>query len=85
MKMTYIDVDELIVRIGEGCMGNKRPAGMSARDAVESIRSLNADALAGFEAAAFKAAEYIAECCNAVNPGSIEVKRFVVRDTKSVH
>lgn len=84
MKMTYIDVDELIVRIGEGCMGNKRPAGMSAREAVESIRSLNVDALAGFEAAAFKAAEYIAECCNAVNPGSVEIKRVILPDSGSV-
>lgn len=80
-KMTYIDCDELTVRIAEGCMGNTRPAGMSARDAVEDIRRLNADALEGFKSAAFKAAEYIAECCNAANPGSVEVKRVIVETT----
>ena len=79
--MTYIDVDELIVRIGEGCMGNRRPAGMSAREAVESIRSMSPESLAGFERAALRAAEYIAECCNAINPGSMEVKRVAVGST----
>jgi hypothetical protein len=81
MKITYIDCDELTVRIAEGCIWNTRPVGMSARDVVESIRGLNADALAGFQGAAFKAAEYIAECCNAVNPGSVEVKRVIVEST----
>ena len=78
MPMTYIDTEELAVRIGEACMGNRRPAGMSTADAMKSLREMSAESAAGFERAALAAAEYIAECCNAVTPGSVEVTRVVV-------
>lgn len=78
MDMTYIDCDELTVRIAEACMGNKRPAGFSAQRSIEDIRRLNAEALDGFRRASLAAAEYIAECCNAVHPGSVEIKHVSV-------
>lgn len=81
--MTYIDCDELAVRIGEACMGNRRPARFTARQAFEDIKRLNPDAANGFMAAARSAAEYIAECCNANHPGSVEVKSVVVESTRT--
>lgn len=76
--MTYIDTQELAVRIGEACMGNRRPAGMNADDAIKDIRRISPEGAAGLERAALAAAEYIAECCNANRPGSVEVKRVLV-------
>lgn len=78
--MTYIDTTELAVRIGEACMSNERPRGMTAIQAMESIRSLSAESALGFERAALAAAEYIAECVNAANPGQVEIKRVMVND-----
>lgn len=78
MKMTYIDTEELAVRIGEACMGNKRPAGMSAVDAIRSLRAMSAESAGGFMRAAIAAANFIAECCNAENPGSVEVKKIII-------
>lgn len=78
--MTYIDCDELAVRIGEACMGNRRPHGFTASEALRSIERLNPDAAYSFMRAARSAAEYIAGCCNADNPGSVEVKSVLVGD-----
>lgn len=76
--MTNIDVAELTVRIAESCMGNRRPEGMSAADALSQLRKLDPETVRGFERAALAAANYIAECCNAENPGSVEVKAVFV-------
>lgn len=71
--MTYIDVNELTVRIAEACMGNKRPARMTAKEALKDIERLNPDAAVGFTNAALAAVTFIAESCNANHPGSVEV------------
>lgn len=75
---SYINCDELAVRIGEACMGNKRPNGMTAREAFDDLRRFEPNVAAGFMRAARAAAEYVAECCNAVNPGSVEVKTVTI-------
>jgi hypothetical protein len=72
----YVEEKELTVRIAEACMGNRRPEGMGASEALDSLYSMDADAAAGFTRAALAAAEYIAECVNAIYPGSVEIKRF---------
>lgn len=76
--MTFIDTEEMAVRIAESCMSNKRPAGMSAREAMDQLRQLDPETAASFERAALAAAEYIAECVNENNPGQIEVVRVPV-------
>lgn len=81
---TIIDTEELAVRIGEACMGNKRPKGWVAQQAMADIRRMSPDAAAGFERAALAAAKYIAECCNQVNPGSVEVAEVVVNRSSEV-
>ncbi len=78
--MTYIDTVELAVRIGEACMSNQRPNGMTVAQAMESIREMSPESADGFERAALAAAEYIAECVNAVNPGQVELKRILAND-----
>lgn len=71
--MTYIDCDELAVRIGEAIMRNHRPKHMTARQAFEDIKRMNPDAAADFMSAGRAVADYIAECCNTNNPGQVEV------------
>lgn len=78
MKKTYIDMDELAARIGEACILNSRPPGCSARDAMRQMREIHPDSASGFERAALAAAKYIADCCNAANPGSVEVKPVII-------
>lgn len=77
-QKTYIDIDELTVRIGEACMGNQRPKGMTAPEAIRSMKHLCPEGVAGFSRAALAAAKYIAECCNANHPGSVEVQEIVL-------
>lgn len=54
-----ISMHELALRIAEGCLGMKRPMGVSAD---EGLAYFPEDARQGFERAAQKAADYIAEC-----------------------
>lgn len=53
------DPNELAVRLLEGFMGIKRPAGTSAKEALDSMP---ADVREQCFRAAHKAAEYLAEC-----------------------
>jgi hypothetical protein len=78
--ITYVDCDELTVRIAEACIGNQRPKGKSAQEALEQLRKLSPESVTGFQRAALSAAEYIAECCNANYPGSVEIKKIVVNE-----
>ena len=48
--MTYIDCDELAVRIAESCIGMERPAGKSARESFEHIRRCDSHADCGIHA-----------------------------------
>ena len=80
--MTYIDVDELTVRIGEACMSNKRPPNMTAQEALADLRRIDPQVASDFERAALAAVNFIAECCNANHPGSVEVKRVVLSGAK---
>jgi hypothetical protein len=64
MFETEIDRIELTLRIAEACLGMKRPAGMSATEALEQLRGVKPDIVAGFEKAAINAAEYLVECFN---------------------
>lgn len=61
---TEIDSAELTLRIAEACLGMKRPAGTSARDALSELRSVQPEHIAGFDRAAMRAAEYFIECIN---------------------
>lgn len=76
--MTYIDADELAVRIAEACMGNARPKGITAREAIEQLLAIDRDTARGFQRAALSVSEYIAECCNAEYPGSVEIRKITV-------
>lgn len=84
LPRTYIDTEELAVRIGEACMGNKRPNRFTARQAMDDIHRMSPYSAAGFERAALAAAKYIAECCNQVNPGSVEVTEYVITRSSEV-
>lgn len=79
--MTYIDTLELTVRIAEACMGNKRPINTTAEEAFAQLQEMDRETAAGFSRAAFVSATYIAECCNAANPGSVEIKRVLIGGT----
>lgn len=46
--MTYIDVDELTVRIAEACMGNKRPDNASAQQAFRQLEKMSQETADGF-------------------------------------
>ncbi len=59
-----IDRDELTLRIAEACLGMKRPPGTSAKDALAQLRAAEPEHVAGFDRAAFRAAEYFVECIN---------------------
>ena len=64
--MFEIDGEELACRIAEAAIGFKRPPGMSARAALDHMRSITTrggtpDVVPGFERAAQVAAEYIAQ------------------------
>ena len=56
-----IDPNELACRIAEACMNIRRPAGVSAKQALDS---LDQEAAIDFRKAARSAATYIAECIN---------------------
>lgn len=65
--MFEIDGEELACRIAEAAIGFKRPAGMTARVALDAMRRITTtggtpDVVPGFERAARVAAEYIAQC-----------------------
>jgi len=59
-----IETAELTLRIAESCLGMKRPPGMSAEDALAQLRAAEPEHIAGFDRAAFRAAEYFIECIN---------------------
>lgn len=63
--LAEIDLQELTLRIAEACLGLKRPPELSAKDALDQLRSSNPDIVAGFDKAAVRAAEYLTECINA--------------------
>lgn len=75
--MTYIDMEELALRIGEACMSNRRPVGLTAREAMLDLAKIDAATADGFRRAALAAANYIADCVNAENPGQVEVKQVL--------
>lgn len=76
--MTYIDSEEISVRIAEACLSNRRPVGTTAHEAMQQLEAIDAESARGFRRAALAAAEYIAECCNANHPGSVEIKTVTV-------
>jgi hypothetical protein len=78
MRVTYIDVEELAVRLAEACSGIKRPRNASASLALEILSPATAQK---FIDGAIAATEYIAECCNADSPGSVEIKHVSITTT----
>ena len=74
MKKTYIDMDELALRIAEECIGANRPPGKSAAEALRQI----GEPAKRFHASALAAARFIAECVNKNSPGQVEVSELVV-------
>lgn len=81
--MTYIDCDELACRIAEACIGLKRPDGATARESFDHIKRIDSHSAAGWMFAARRAAEYIAECCNANHPGSVEIKSIAIESERT--
>ena len=81
-KMTYIDGDELTLRIAEACMSAKRPVGKSVQEALRECQELWPDGYAGFRRASRAAANYIVECCNTNHPGSVEIKEVIVETNR---
>lgn len=59
-----IDPAELTLRIAEACLAMKRPPDMSARDALDQLRSKEPDIIAGFDRAADRVVSYFIECIN---------------------
>lgn len=65
-----IDPEELACRIDEAILNLKRPNGATATQALEfDNRPEFRRAAEGFRRASRVAAEYVAECVNAVSPG----------------
>jgi hypothetical protein len=73
--VAYIDTLELAVRIAEACIGNQRPANATAEEAFAQLQEMDSETAFTFSRAALASAAYLAECCNAANPGSIEIRR----------
>ena len=74
LPKTYIDMDELALRIAEACIFANRPPGKTTSEALAQI----GEPAAGFHRAALAAARYIADCVNQNYPGTVEVSEIAL-------
>lgn len=59
-----INPHEMALRIGQAACGIKKPEGLSAEEALDEMRKIDAETVAGFYRAAWAAAQYLEESIN---------------------